>query len=186
MMRPCESRTSVGSFSAITILVGVRNPAGRSDRRCRSPELKQGKRSQTFGQAITQGVRHGIAIRQFAAIGLADRPRRCAKIMIGDDAKLRACDLVKLRLDDICSGAKERPDLPSAQRGIDCKCNRPPTATLVTHAMSKLTKRDFAMALFGSLAVAVVFLAVAFYVVHFYDDGARCDRACIAESGEEP
>jgi hypothetical protein len=42
------------------------------------------------------------------------------------------------------------------------------------------------MALFGSLAVAVVFLAVAFYVVRFYDDEGQCDRACIAESGEEP
>ena len=52
--------------------------------------------------------------------------------------------------------------------------------------MSKLTKRDFAMALFGSLVVAMVFLASAFYVVRFYDDGAECDRACIAESAEEP
>ena len=77
-------------------------------------------------------------------------------------------------------------DLPSAQRGIDSECNRLPTRTLVTHAMSKLTKRDFAMALFGSLVVAVVFLAVAFYVVRFYGDGVQCDRACIAESGEEP
>lgn len=76
--------------------------------------------------------------------------------------------------------------MPSAQRGIDWKCNRPPTATLVTHAMSKLTKRDFAMALFGSLVVAVVFLAVAFYAVRFYDDEGQCDRACIAESGQEP
>jgi hypothetical protein len=87
---------------------------------------------------------------------------------------------------DWTTGAKERPDLPSAQREIDWKCNRPPTATLVTHAMSRLTKRDFATALFGSLVVAVVFLAVAFYVVRFYDDEGQCDRACIAESGEEP
>jgi hypothetical protein len=42
------------------------------------------------------------------------------------------------------------------------------------------------MALFGSLVVAVVFLGVAFYVVRSYDDGVRCDQACVAESGEEP
>jgi len=52
--------------------------------------------------------------------------------------------------------------------------------------MSRLTKRDFATALFGSLVVAVVFLAVAFYAVRFYDDEGQCDRACIAESGQEP
>jgi hypothetical protein len=52
--------------------------------------------------------------------------------------------------------------------------------------MSRLTKRDFAMALFGSLVVAAVFLGVAFYVVRFYGDEVQCDLACIEESREEP
>jgi hypothetical protein len=40
--------------------------------------------------------------------------------------------------------------------------------------------------LWGLSIVAVVFLALTFYVVRFYDDEVKCDQACIAESGEEP
>jgi hypothetical protein len=40
--------------------------------------------------------------------------------------------------------------------------------------------------LWGLSIVAVVLLAVASYVVRFYDDEVKCDQTCIAESGEEP
>lgn len=37
----------------------------------------------------------------------------------------------------------------------------------------------------GSLAMAVVIMATGFYF-YMARDGAACDRACVAESGEEP
>ena len=64
-------------------LGGFRNPARRGDRGGRPPELEQGKRAETFGQPLAQFSGHGVAIGKLAAVGLVDRSRRRAPIVVG-------------------------------------------------------------------------------------------------------
>ncbi len=62
---------------------GIRDPARGGDRRRRTPELEQRKRAELVRELVAQLERLRVAVRQLAAVGLVDRPRRDADVVRG-------------------------------------------------------------------------------------------------------
>ena len=67
-----------------------------------------------IGQKKPREPKHVWSIR--VRLEIAGSRRDLAIFNLAIDSKLRACDLVKLRLDDICSGFKVRPRATIVQK----------------------------------------------------------------------
>ena len=70
----------------------------------RHPEFNPWNKGKLLGQKLPLKLKEIWAIR--IRLQLQNNPRNLALFNLGIDSKLRACDLVKLRINDICHGSQ--------------------------------------------------------------------------------